>query len=563
VRNKIFALSFSLIFFIFVISIGAYKTMSYLNSELDFIYENNLQAIQWLNDSKNQARAMQANTYYIILNDGLKQEQNSRLKDIKESVSKFQENIENYKKTNLDEYEMELIPKVEESWLDFSKAREEVINLAMNGQIQEARRKLSDLDSFVQIFQNRLQELADYNVQDAEIVKNNNDSRYGKTVVLFLILTILAMVFAVIFTVLIIKNIIHPLNMIKDFANRMKKGDFSTDISLTRKDEFGKIGRALNEAQKQVGKLISEVFESIKNMNSGSQELSATVQQLTAQLEEMERKTYAIATASQEASASTEEIASSVEEVDASIQVLSDQALEGSQKAEAIKNKAIEIRENSITSYEQIKLIHSSKDARIREALKKAEVVNHIKLMANTISSISEQTNLLALNAAIEAARAGEQGKGFAVVAEEVRKLAEQCSEAVINIQATIQEVSEAFQALRDNSFEILNFLNDDVNTQFSKFVAIGNDYYEDAEFYSKVSENIAAMSGEINATMEQVSTAIEELAKQSQQSSENSDLIKSGVNEATLGMEQIAYGAQVQAHMAQKLYELAKKFKV
>jgi len=46
VRNKIFALSFSLIFFIFVISIGAYKTMSYLNSELDFIYENNLQAIQ-------------------------------------------------------------------------------------------------------------------------------------------------------------------------------------------------------------------------------------------------------------------------------------------------------------------------------------------------------------------------------------------------------------------------------------------------------------------------------------------------------------------------------------
>ncbi len=149
------------------------------------------------------------------------------------------------------------------------------------------------------------------------------------------------------------------------------------------------------------------------------------------------------------------------------------------------------------------------------------------------------------------------------MVAEEVRKLAEQCSEAVINIQATIQEVSEAFQALRDNSFEILNFLNDDVNTQFSKFVAIGNDYYEDAEFYSKVSENIAAMSGEINATMEQVSTAIEELAKQSQQSSENSDLIKSGVNEATLGMEQIAYGAQVQAHMAQKLYELAKKFKV
>ena len=137
--------------------------------------------------------------------------------------------------------------------------------------------------------------------------------------------------------------------------------------------------------------------------------------------------------------------------------------------------------------------------------------------MADTISSISDQTNLLALNAAIEAARAGEQGKGFAVLAEEVRKLAEQSSEAVINIQATIKEVSEAFQDLRDNSFEILNFISEDVNTQFSKFVAIGNDYYEDAEFYANASENIASMSGEINATMEQVSSAIEDLAKQAQ----------------------------------------------
>ena len=61
--------------------------------------------------------------------------------------------------------------------------------------------------------------------------------------------------------------------------------------------------------------------------------------------------------------------------------------------------------------------------------------------MADTIGSIAEQTNLLALNAAIEAARAGEQGKGFAVVAEEVRKLAEQSSQAVLSIQDTIVKV--------------------------------------------------------------------------------------------------------------------------
>ena len=41
---------------------------------------------------------------------------------------------------------------------------------------------------------------------------------------------------------------------------------------------------------------------------------------------------------------------------------------------------------------------------------------------------------MLALNASIEAARAGEHGKGFAVVAEEIRQLADQCSESADKI---------------------------------------------------------------------------------------------------------------------------------
>ena len=86
----------------------------------------------------------------------------------------------------------------------------------------------------------------------------------------------------------------------------------------------------------------------------------------------------------------------------------------------------------------------------MEKAIEDGKVVDSIKVMADTIASIAEQTNLLALNAAIEAARAGEQGKGFAVVAEEVRKLAEQSAEAVINIQDTISKSSKAFKSSID-----------------------------------------------------------------------------------------------------------------
>ncbi|NLZ48575.1 MAG: hypothetical protein GX895_07270, partial [Clostridiales bacterium] len=69
--------------------------------------------------------------------------------------------------------------------------------------------------------------------------------------------------------------------------------------------------------------------------------------------------------------------------------------------------------------------------------------MDEINKFLTAITQISDQTNLLALNAAIEAARAGEQGKGFAVVAEEVRKLAEQSSEAAGFISTIINELKE------------------------------------------------------------------------------------------------------------------------
>ncbi|ERI90085.1 methyl-accepting chemotaxis protein signaling domain protein [Clostridiales bacterium oral taxon 876 str. F0540] len=563
VRTKIFTLALTMLVMILVVAGIGYKNMYDSNKEIKSLYNNNLLSVEYLNDNRNQARAIEADINYIILHAGEKDKQEIKIKDISDRAKKYDDNFSKYKSSDLDKFEKELIPAVEGDLAKYRDGRQEVLKLALDGKQKEALDKFEALSGTVESFQKNLKQLAEYNVTDAQKVINENEINSRKTVIIFALTVIAAVVIGIIISLLVIRNIINPLNKIGDFAERLKNSDFSTSISLTRKDEFGQIGRALNAAQKQVGLVISEVINSVQDLGAGSEELSATVEEMAAKLEDINKDTEGIALAAQEASAGTEEVSASTEEVNSSIQVLSEQALEGSKRVEIIKDKAIEIKDNSNRSFERIKSINSEKEVKIQQALKRAEVVENIKVMADTISGIAAQTNLLALNAAIEAARAGEQGKGFAVVAEEVRKLAEMSSEAVVQIHKTIEEVREAVSELRQNSNEVLTFIKEDINPQFNKFIEIGNDYYSDAEYFAKISDNIASMSSEINATMDQVSNAIDEMAQQAQKTNQNSDSIKSGVNEAAIGMEQVANTAQAQAEMAQRLSEIVQGFKI
>lgn len=563
VRTKIFTLSITMIALISLISIVGYLGFSEADRDMEIMYSNNLLSIQYLMDNKNHGRAIEGSMYYLILHVGEKDKQDEKLKDIEERTKLADENFKKYKNKELDKAEKDLLAVLEANLAKYREGRDEVIKLGLEGKQKEAMDKFQTIEAIADEFQNNLRDLADYNVKVAEKTKEESDAAYKSTVTMFVVIVGIAILLGIVISAIILKNIVNPLGLLKDFAERMKNSDFSQAINVTRKDEFGQTATALNEAQSNVGELIKEVLSSVQDLSAGSEELSATVEEMAAKLEEINRATEEIALGTQEASAGTEEVSASSEEVGSSLQTLSAQALEGSQKSEIIKNKAIQVKNDSTIAFDSTDKIYVEKEENILKALKKAEVVQNIKVMADTISSISEQTNLLALNAAIEAARAGEQGRGFAVVAEEVRKLAEQSSQAVVEIQNTIAEVGEAVYDLKENSNEILKFIDDHIKPQLSSFVETGNDYYKDAQFVAHMSENIASMSEEITATMEQVSSAIQGMAHQAQSSNENAESIKEGVSEATSGMEQISKTAEAQAEMAQKLNEMVQKFKI
>lgn len=360
-------------------------------------------------------------------------------------------------------------------------------------------------------------------------------------------------------------KISKPLIKAVSHFKLLADGDFTHEVSdknLNRKDEIGDLTKGIVVMKHDLTTLIKKIMENSQDMSASSEELSATVEEFSSMEQSTGEGIKNIDLGIQETSAASEEISASIQEVDTSINILTSKAMDGSNNANLAKKRTEDMQNKAKGSLEEIEKLFLEKEEKILKAIDDGKIVENIKIMADTISGISEQTNLLALNAAIEAARAGEQGKGFSVVAEEVRNLAEQTTEVVESIKETIIKVQSAFRNLSDNSHDVLLFMQERVNPKFKEIVDIEKENHKDAEFVSKMSDEIAAMSEEISATMDQVSKAVESMANTAQRSSQETEGIVGNITETSKAIEEIALTAQSQAELAQNLNEMIQKFK-
>ncbi|ATP39275.1 hypothetical protein CSE16_04040 [Solibacillus sp. R5-41] len=137
---------------------------------------------------------------------------------------------------------------------------------------------------------------------------------------------------------------------------------------------------------------------------------------------------------------------------------------------------------------------------------------------AKLIGAIADQTNLLALNASIEAARAGEHGKGFAVVAAEVRKLAEQSKNALIQINGKVNDIVQHIEDV------VMNIHQEQQTVQKTQQMSAETKQYfgriEQSE--SKLAENMLAIQQATSQTLNQV-VSFQQLLEQIVQSSKMS----------------------------------------
>lgn len=312
-----------------------------------------------------------------------------------------------------------------------------------------------------------------------------------------------------------IRTISNPIQNLAEHADNLANADFTVKVPsylVNRDDELGSLAKSIDIMCSSIQAVLQNVIEETKVVKRNVKSSSANLTELTSHIEDVSATTQELAAGMEETSATTQEMNATSSEIETAIGTIASKAQIGAELAGEISGRAMKLKSNAINSQKTANDLKASVEADIRSSIEQAKAIHVIDSLTEAILQITSQTNLLALNAAIEAARAGEAGKGFAVVADEVRKLADDSTRTVNEIQHVIQVVVASVQSLTKSSERALAFIDEVINRDYQSMVVTGEQYYKDAEKIQDMVSDFSATSEEVLASMHNMVRAINEV---------------------------------------------------
>jgi methyl-accepting chemotaxis protein len=425
----------------------------------------------------------------------------------------------------------------------------------------------------IENLEQRAKPIAEKMIQDLEkmseqryqqVIQNGKEviDKSNQVLVLSIILSSLIVIIGLFIAFTMSRSITKPIRMISERMKAIANGELlHQSLTYKGKDELGELVESVNEMNKQLRKIvldINNVSDTITNkctdlhqssieVKDGSEQIASTMQELSAGAENQAK--------------SATELAEAMVNYTNKIHEIHQNSLEMEEKSNLVLKQTDNGSHLMNNSMQQMEMIYEKMQAAIGKMQNLDQRSKDINKLVEVIQNIADQTNLLALNAAIEAARAGEYGRGFAVVAEEVRKLAEQVSHSIVDIQHIVEQVQKETKEVTDSlhigysqvqegtsliqetgaAFEIIQSHIKEVTEKIQ---------YAHREF-TKILENSEGMNqqiGNIAALTEEAAAGIEQTAE----SASTSNILMGNVSNHIQSLSQLS----------ETLNDLVKKFK-
>ncbi len=370
-------------------------------------------------------------------------------------------------------------------------------------------------------------------------------ARFIQIIMMFCVVLVLITTIVMSLSFSVIKPIKSVRNSLKDVAEG--EGDLTSRLEIKRMDEIGELSSWFNIFIEQLQTIIREVSEQTETLSASSDDMSNLSSQMSTGIDELSGNTNNVTTSTKEMTLNMSSVASAMEEASTNLSTVASASEEMTATINEIASNSEKANDISDQAVSQSHIVTN----KVEELGNAAQEINKV---TETITEISEQTNLLALNATIEAARAGEAGKGFAVVATEIKALANQTSDATLDIKNKISGIQNSTQETVVVIDEISGVIND-----ISEIVAtIAASIEEQSITTNEISNNVSQVSMGIQEVNENVSKS----SNVSEEISNEIETVNSTITEMSDSSSMVNTNAGELAQLAQALKTQITKFK-